>query len=31
VGHTLICIAWAVMIYDSDYADYYDRRDQRNH
>jgi transposase len=35
VGHTLICIAWAVMKYDSDYAeagaDYYDRRDARNH
>ena len=35
VAHTLICIAWAVMTYDSDYAgagaDYYDRRDQRNH
>lgn len=35
VAHTLICIAWAVMRYDGDYteagADYYDRRDQRNH
>jgi transposase len=35
IAHTLICIAWAVMTYDSDYADagadYYDRRDQRNH
>jgi transposase len=35
VAHTLICIAWAVMKYDADYADagaeYYDRRDQRNH
>jgi transposase len=35
VAHTLICIAWAVMRYDSDYAeagaDYYDRRDARNH
>jgi len=35
VGHTLICIAWAVMKYDGDYAeagaDYYDRRDARNH
>jgi transposase len=35
VGHTLICIAWAVMRYDGDYAeagaDYYDRRDARNH
>ena len=35
VAHTLICIAWAVMTHDSDYtdagADYYDRRDQRNH
>ena len=32
VAHTLICIAWAVMRYDSDYAeaDYYDRRDARN-
>jgi transposase len=35
VGHTLLCIAWAVMRYDGDYAeagaDYYDRRDARNH
>jgi transposase len=35
VAHTLICIAWAVMKYDADYADagadYYDRRDARNH
>jgi transposase len=35
VAHTLLCIAWAVMKYDADYAeagaDYYDRRDQRNH
>jgi len=35
VAHTLICIAWAVMKHDADYAeagaDYYDRRDQRNH
>jgi transposase len=35
VGHTLICIAWAVMKHDEDYAeagaDYYDRRDARNH
>jgi transposase len=35
VGHTLICVAWAVMRYDSDYAeagaDYYDRREERNH
>ncbi len=34
VAHTLICIAWAVMRYDGDYAeagaDYYDRRDTRN-
>ena len=34
VAHTLICIAWAVMRYDGDYAeagaDYYDRRDARN-
>ena len=34
VGHTLICIAWAVMRYDSDYADagedYYQQRDHRN-
>ena len=34
VAHTLICIAWAVMKNDSDYAeagaDYYDRRDERN-
>jgi transposase len=35
VAHTLLCIAWAVMKYDADYAeagaDYYDRRDQRSH
>ena len=35
VAHTLICIAWAVMRYNGDYteagADYYDRRDERNH
>ena len=35
VAHTLICIAWAVMRYDSDYTDagedYYQQRDQRNH
>jgi transposase len=35
VGHTLICIAWAVMTYDADYAEageqYYEQRDQRNH
>jgi transposase len=35
VAHTLLCIAWAVMKYDADYteagADYYDRRDARNH
>jgi hypothetical protein len=33
VAHTLICIAWAVMTYDSDHAGagYYQRRDQRNH
>ncbi len=34
VAHTLLCIAWAVMKYDGDYADagadYYERRDQRN-
>jgi transposase len=34
VARTLICIAWAVMRYDGDYADagadYYERRDQRN-
>ena len=34
VAHTLICIAWAVMKHDADYAeagaDYYDRRDARN-
>jgi transposase len=34
VAHTLICIAWAVLAYDNDYADagadYYDRRDARN-
>jgi transposase len=34
-GHTLLCIAWAVMRYDGDYAEagagYYDRRDARNH
>jgi transposase len=35
VAHTLLCIAWAVMKNDSDYAeagaDYCDQRDQRNH
>ena len=35
VAHTLLCVAWAVMKDDSDYAeageDYYDQRDQRNH
>jgi len=35
VAHTLICIAWAVMRHDADYAeageDYYEQRDQRNH
>lgn len=35
VAHTLICIAWAVMTHDADYAeagaDYYDHRDARNH
>jgi transposase len=35
VAHTLICIAWAVMKYDADYAeagaDYYHHRDARNH
>ena len=35
VAHTLLCVAWAVMKDDSDYAeagaDYYDLRDQRNH
>jgi transposase len=35
VAHTLLSIAWAVMEHDADYtdagADYYDRRDQRNH
>ena len=34
-AHTLLCIAWAVMKYDADYAeagaDYYDQRDARNH
>jgi transposase len=34
VAHTLICIAWAVMHYGSDYADagedYYEQRDHRN-
>lgn len=30
VAHTLLCIAWAVMKHGEDYADYYDRRDQRN-
>ena len=34
VAHTLLCIAWAVMKHDADYAeagaDYYDQRDQRN-
>ena len=35
VAHTLLCVAWAVMKDDSDYAEagagYYDQRDQRNH
>ena len=35
VAHTLICIAWAVLRYDADYADagadYYQQRDARNH
>ena len=35
VAHTLLCIAWAVMKHNSDYAeagaDYYDQRDLRNH
>ena len=35
VAHTLLCIAWAVMKHNGDYAeagaDYYDQRDQRNH
>jgi transposase len=34
VAHTLICIAWAVMTDDQDYAEageqYYEQRDQRN-
>jgi len=34
VAHTLLCIAWAFMRYESDYVDagtdYYERRDQRN-
>jgi transposase len=34
VAHTLICIAWAVMTRDQDYADageqYYEQRDHRN-
>ena len=34
IAHTLLCIAWAVMKHDEDYAeagaDYYDRRDLRN-
>jgi transposase len=34
VAHTLICIAWAVMAHDQDYAEageqYYEQRDQRN-
>jgi transposase len=34
VAHTLICIAWAVMTHDEDYADagenYYEQRDHRN-
>jgi hypothetical protein len=34
VGHTLICVAWAVMTWDEDYADagedYYEQRDHRN-
>jgi hypothetical protein len=35
VARTVICIAWAVMKHDGDYAeageDYYRQRDQRNH
>jgi len=35
VARTLLCVAWAVMKDDSDYAEagagYYDQRDQRNH
>jgi transposase len=35
VAHTLICIAWAVMTHDQDYAEageqYYEQRDHRNH
>ena len=35
VAHTLLCIAWTAMKHDQDYAeagaDYYDRRDARNH
>lgn len=35
VGHTLLCVAWAVMKHGQDYAeagaDYYQQRDQRNH
>jgi transposase len=35
VARTLICIAWAVLRYDADYADagadYYQQRDARNH
>ena len=34
MGHTLICVAWAVMKHGQDYADaeedYYQQRDQRN-
>jgi len=35
VAHTLLCVAWAVMKHEADYAeagaDYYDQRDRRNH
>jgi hypothetical protein len=35
VAHPLMCIAWAVIKHDADYAEvgagYYDRRDARNH
>ena len=35
VAHTLLCVAWAIMKRDQDYAkagaDYYQQRDQRNH
>jgi transposase len=35
VAHTLLCVAWAVMTHDEDYAeagaDYYDHRNRRNH